>query len=76
MPRAQDNNNNLSCARSHSPQPPLSIRVHSSFRNILKNGRLRLPSSAGPFGAHGCERQGHRASGLQNSGRQGQAPCS
>ena len=48
MPRAQNNNNNPVSPRSHSPQPPLSLRVHSSFRNILKNGRLRLPSSADP----------------------------
>ena len=62
MPRAQNNNNNLLRPRSHSPQTPLSLRFHSSFRNILKNGRLRLPSSAGPSGAHGCE-----ASGVQTS---------
>ena len=48
MPRAQNNNNNPVSPRSHSPQTPLSLRVHSSFRNILKNGRLRLPSSADP----------------------------
>ena len=48
MPRAQNNNNNPVSPRSHSPQTPLSLRFHSSFRNILKNGRLRLPSSADP----------------------------
>ena len=48
MPRAQENNNNPVTPRSHSPQTPLSLRFHSSFRNILKNGRLRLPSSADP----------------------------
>ena len=67
MPRAQNNNNNPVSSRSHSPQTPLSLRVHSSFRNILKNGRLRLPSSAGPSGAHGCAGPGYRPLGSQVS---------